>query len=1146
MAAIPRNTPWMPATVANCLAVAAAELRTARRLPRTWLFGVLAMAFGFVAYHGALAQFHVFSGMAAPRFAVPGLGLLVLIVLLTGLVFQAFDSRARDRRNRIVDTLDAMPISNVELIGGRLLAMAAVIWLALFATAVVLQGVGQATVYFNLLLFGEPAGLLPLAILLLLDAPPLLLFWGGLVMLLGALLRYGLPVVAVSLALIGLWVWAVFDAPLYLLPVVSGIAHLGLPGSDILPRLPSPLDLAHRLALIVAAGGFVWLAAACSPRPDTMQRRRRVRGGGTLVALAAAGIGLLCWQAVVEREERMRWARAHEAQQNAPRPDVRRVVGEVVIEPGRKLAIDVDLQVQARTPLPELRFSLNPGMRVDAVLLDDEPAQYRHELGLLTVTPVAPLASGRAATVSVRAAGVPDQRFAYLDSAIRAADEDLRGAPLATFGEQASLFESELVVLPPDVKWLPSAGANYGAEDVSERPPDFFEIDLLVRLPEGWRAAGAGRQAGSDDVQTHRFRPSVRLSAFALVAVPEAAFARRTLTVGDVEYELLIHRRHLANVEFLSRNEEVAKGTADFLAEQLALGEPGLGYPYSVLTLVEVPAQLRRYGGGRMMATVQAQPGVQFLAEHGFPSARVEARQGMMAGVPEEQRPRMTLTQVSYLGAGGVGVRDGAAQNVLPFLASATGEGAVVANYLVESLTARVLFGSHVATLGQWLQPGSPAIPGALGPVARLLNATAMASRWNLFFPAALEDRSEEVALLGIDPLASSQAMDIMVHKSNLLALSIWRLMGRTKVAELLAALRERYAGGTFTMRDFVGVAGEMEPRVAKFLEYSLLNTEAALPGFRASDVVVGRLADNDNGQPRYQIALHVRNEEPAPGVAAITWRTDPQGMRWDWSAFAQVPPEGAVEIGAVSAAPPLEVRLETYLSLNRRISRLNVPKVDPADAEEAIIPLIGSRPSGWRPRDVGIVVDDLDPGFSVVSPPPLALRFGRAAPDEAALGRGGIPELVPSQTPRGWLRQMDPNILSWGKYRRTLVRIPAGDGAGRATFAADLPAGGQWRLDYHLPGASVSEGDSRRSFEWMRFNDSFGSYDIRVTAGGREQAVTFDAATAVPGWNDLGIFDLPAGAVQLSVSDKTTGEVVVADAIRWQRVEAQDDSPEP
>ena len=1086
----------MPATVANCLAVAAAELRTARRLPRTWLFGVLAMAFGFVAYHGALAQFHVFSGMAAPRFAVPGLGLLVLVVLLAGLVFQAFDSRVRDGRDRIVDTLDAMPISNVELIGGRLLAMAAVIWLALFATAVVLQGVGQATVYFNWLLFGEPAGLLPLAILLLLDAPPLLLFWGGLVMLLGALLRYGLPVVAVSLALIGLWVWAVFDAPSYLLPVVSGIAHLGLPGSDILPRLPSPLDLAHRLALIVAAGGFVWLAAACSPRPDTMQRRRRVRGGGTLVALAAAGIGLLCWQAVMEREERMRWARAHEAQQNAPRPDVLRVVGEVVIEPGRKLAIDLDLQVQARTPFPELRFSLNPGMRVDAVLLDDEPAQYRHELGLLTVTPVAPLASGTAATVSVRAAGVPDQRFAYLDSAIRAADEDLRGAPLATFGEQASLFESEMVVLPPDVKWLPSAGANYGAEDVSERPPDFFEIDLLVRLPEGWRAAGAGRQAGSDDVQTHRFRPSVRVSAFALVAVADAAFARRTLTVGDVEYELLIHRRHLANVEFLSRNEEVAKGTADFLAEQLALGEPGLGYPYSVLTLVEVPAQLRRYGGGRMMATVQAQPGVQFLAEHGFPSARVEARQGVMAGVPEEQRPRMTLTQLSYLGAGGVGFRDGAAQNVLPFLASATGEGAVVANYLVESLTARVLFGSHVATLGQWLQPGSPAIPGALGPIHRLLNATAMASRWNLFFPAALEDRSEEVALLGIDPLASSQAMDIMVHKSNLLALSIWRLMGRTKVAELLAALRERYAGGTFTMRDFVGVAGEMEPRVARFLEYSLPNTEAAL--------------------------------------------------RWAWSAFAQVPPEGAVEIGAVSAAPPLEVRLETYLSLNRRISRLNVPKVDPADAEAAIVPLIGSRPSGWRPRDVGIVVDDLDPGFSVVSPPPLALRFGRAAPDEAALGRGGIPEFVPSQTPRGWLRQMDPNILSWGKYRRTLVRIPAGDGAGRATFAADLPAAGQWRLDYHLPGASVSEGDSRRSFEWMRFNDSFGSYDIRVTAVGREQAVTFDAATAVPGWNDLGIFDLPAGAVHVSVSDKTTGEVVVADAIRWQRVEAQDDSPEP
>ena len=1134
----------MSKTIANCVAVFVAEMRTARRLPRTWLFGVLAVLVGFVAYHGQVSQLHLAGVVPAPRFALPGFGLLVLAVLLVGVVFQAFDSRARDERDRIAGTLDAMPVSNVEFIGSRVLAMAAAIWFALLAATVVLQVVGMVAASANLPFFGEPAGLIGLATLVLLDAPPLLVFWGALVVFLGALLRYGLPVLAVGLALVGSWVWVVFNTPLYLLPVVSGIAHLGLPVSDILPRLPSFVDFAQRLALLLAAGGFVCLAAARSPRPDIVGGGRRVAAGVALVALGGAGLALLGWLATVERAERQRWADAHAAQQDAARPDVQRLAGEVVIDPGRELVIDVDLRVRAPdAALAELRFSLNPGMRIDAILIDGQDAPHRHELGLLTILPETPLASGQEATVTVRAAGIPDPRFAYLDSGIRAADQSLNGAPLATLGDQASLFEAQLVVLPPGVIWLPTAGANYGAENVVERVPDFHEVDLRVRLPDGWRAAGAGRlPADPEDAGAHRFRPTVALAAFALVAVPDATFARHAATIGDIEYELLIHRQHLANVAYLNRNEVAAEATQAFFAERLGRTRPGLGYPHAVLSVVEVPAQLRRYGGGRMMETTQAQPGVQFLPEHGFPSARFEARPPLSSGIPEEQVPRILLSQLDFLGVNGVGVTKGATRNALPFLASATGEGAVVANYLVESLTERLLHGNFVAAPAHWLQPSAPNFPEPIRPIFRLFGVTVMSSRGALFFPSALEDRSEEVSLLGIDPLQSSQTVDIMIHKSNLLALSIWQLMGRSKVVELLATLRERYAGAAFTMRDFVRTASELEPGMAAFLEYSLLGKDARLPGFRASEVSVARLSDDERGQPRYQIALHVRNEEPAPGVAAIVWRADTGGL-WSWSPFTHVPGESAVEIGAVSAQPPLEVRLETYLSLNRRISRLTLPNVDPAAAGDAPS-FVGVRPSEWRPPDVGIVVDDLDPGFSVTSPPPPAFRFGSGTPEDAALGRGGIPEFAPGQTDSLWRRQMDANVLSWGKYRRTLVRIPAGEGVGRAVFAAELPAAGRWRLGYHLPGASVSEGDWRRSFSWMRFNDSFGSYDIRLKATGIDQAVAFDGADAVPGWNDLGVFDLPAGPVEVAVSDRTTGEVVVADAVRWQRVEERAGAP--
>ena len=52
--------------------------------------------------------------------------------------------------------------------------------------------------------------------------------------------------------------------------------------------------------------------------------------------------------------------------------------------------------------------------------------------------------------------------------------------------------------------------------------------------------------------------------------------------------------------------------------------------------------------------------------------------------------------------------------------------------------------------------------------------------------------------------------------------------------------------------------------------------------------------------------------------------------------------------------------------------------------------------------------------------------------------------------------------------------------------------------------------------------------------SGGETTVVEFDADEAVKGWNKLGEFDLEAGEVRVQVSDLTTGEIVVADAIRW------------
>ena len=1110
------------------LATAASELRIARRTVRTWVFAVLAIGVGLVVYHSWSFQHSQMGLVAPPRFALPGFGILVLWILVAGIVFMAFDIPGRDARERVAEALDSRPPSNIALLGGRLVAVALAAWLPLAVLAVVLQAGGLVIEHLDAR-FGVPPEPVSLATFMFVDAPAALLFWGALVVLLAAVLRNRLVVALLALGLLAVHVWAVLMTPLYLLPIVSGIANLGLPGSEILPRTVSVADVVHRLSVLVLAAGCLATAAATLPRRDGASRAPGLGAGVALLILGAAGIGGLAWYVEAERAERVAWANAHETALDAPRADVERLSGTIDVNPGGELEIDVVLDL--RTPesaFDELQFSLNPAMAVHAVRLDGTDVTFHHDLGILSVTPPADLAPGVSARLSIRASGIPDPRFGYLDSSVWAMDETLMEMPIVLQGDVASIYEPNFVALTPAVAWLPMPGANFAIDDPSRRPPDFHDVDLLVRIPDGWHAAGPGRVQADDGV---RFRPGVPLAQFPLIAAP---FERLALTMGDIEYELLIHPDHLAGVGYFSEAER-QEPTLQYLERglQLRLGL-ALSYPHAVFSVVEVPGQLRRYGGGRIMDTIQALPGVQMLPEHGFPTRRFAAEPPFQ-GMPDE----MWLQQQLFSAEGGphgVPAAAGRSRNMGPYLTSASGDGAIATNYLFESLTASLGYGRRTVAPAHWLQIGlAPGLSPPVKVLNRLMGTATFSFGWYQFFGMSLEDRSAEFSFTGIDATATTEGVDILIHKGNLIALAVQGLMQRTKTADFLALMRERHGGGTFTVDEFIAAMSETDPAIAPYIGHFM--REDTLPGFQVSDVRAFRVPDDD-GKPRYQVAVHVRNNESAPGVAGLMVReTRPDGFGaiYHQAPFVQMPGNTSREFGVFTSAPPADVRLETYLSQNARVMRLAIPRVDP----ERIVPeepFFGFRPSTWLPPPLGIVVDDLDSGYAYVSPPERGFRLGLVEEDDDA----EMPEYNYAVPAPGWHRQGDPLTLSWGKYRRTLTRIVAGTGEGSATFTAELPSAGAWRLYYHLPGASASAGHHWRAGGWNP-GDDFGTYNLEIVAGDQHIPVAYDARMGVPGWNDIGTFELPTGPVSVTVSDATDGQVIVADAVRWQIVNDPD-----
>ena len=1111
------------------VAVFLAEVRTTRRLARTWVFGILAVVttcigyLYFTALHASMSNVMP-SVVTSPRFLVDSFGGYLLWFLMAAAVFLGFDIGSREQRERIADAFHTRPVSNIGLLAGRLAGVVATLAGPIVVFLVISQGAGALGHAFDWPIRAtfEPVSL---AVFLAVDALPALVLWVAIVFLLAAVLRSRLAVAVAAFSLFALALWSVSRAPHWLVAYVA-FAPDRL-ASDLVAAVPDVATIVQRLAVAAVAAGALVVAALCLPRPDTRSRVGRLVAAALLLAGGAAGIAAVVVQAHADLGTRAHWRTVQESADGMA-PEIQSIAGEVQIDPGRLLTIDVSLTVavagEAESPL---KFRLNPGMATREVLIDDMPVAYEHRDGLLRID--LPADADNKATVTVRAAGIPEPEFAYLDSAIDY--RTIAGAnPLRNLGTEASLFERSYVALMPGVHWLPGTPTTR----------DFATVDLVVQVPENWLVAGPGRRQSLGGGR-YRFAPESPVTQIALLA---ANFERFATTIDGIELELLLSGRHTGPIGYFEESTQALKeALAGLLRGADALGLP---YPYDALRMVEVPARLRGYGGGWQMESTLALPGMLLLRERGFPTAIFDATT-LPTGTPTATAKLDLLRGFFRDDRHGTDPFAGLARNLFLHQTAAGGSAAVAIEYLCQALASRLLDDADGYFSAQ-IFASSPSVRSLLtGSIASFVTGGSGSVSGDVFAPVRppmVWERALGTPLKDLDALEPSQAINILTMKADAVARVLFDGLGRETIARLLAELRERYRGTSFTPRDFERVAEEIGVDLPGLLGDWL--NDAALPGFMASAVRTERLADDDEGKPRYQLRVDVFNGEDVPGLLRLRYRSgdDPAVQV---SEPIRIPGRAAMEAGLVTQAPIHELWVAPYLSLNRHEFPLRVPETD-ANTAAAAAPFAGARPSDWRPGPGrGIVVDDLDPGFAATAPPRR---------DSSASGYGydtdeGLPvyQHVDPVLEAHWSRQEQPT--SWGRYRHTIARVTPGEGDREATFSTVLPEAGRWRVDYFLPNLDVGYSTRTRSRFQLTADieltspgergPRLGNYDMRISSAGSVHPVEFDASAAEPGWTTLGRFDLAAGEVSLVVTNRTDGRTVIADAVRWLRDSVDD-----
>ncbi len=1121
--------------------IARAEGRLTRRLVRYWVFVTISWLIGIAAFlwyglliHRNLSGYGASVAVLNPRYLIGLFGQWYVLLFCLGIVFLAFDIRNRDVRERIVEVLDAKPFSNVELVLGRYVGLMLLAWIPVVANSIFL-GLLSAAVK-------EPILPLSLFVFATFMSIPAMTFAVGLVFLATVLVRNRWLGALVSLVILLALILSGFFIRMHTVALtdLAGGFQLGWP-SDLVFLESGLGGLAQRAGFLTMGFGMMLLAAALYPRLDDGSRMRRLAAGGAIAVLAAVVFGAAFYANYAPVMHGRAWRAAHEERRDDPAPDLISMTGNVQIDPGRELSLDLTLRITAPvdTPLEGALFSLNPGIVVEEVAeATGGELEFTHEDGLLDIRLPSTLQPGQEISLGVLARGQPSRGFAFLDAFASPYDIKASKANIYLLGFEPLTFTGDFVALLPGASWLPAPGSEVGRDDARKRPRDFFTLDLGVDLPEGWLVAGPGRRRDGDPapegMASFRFSPPAPVPAVALVAGP---FESRSVEIAGILFEILVHPTHIDNIDFFADAAgEINDRIAQRLEDAAALG---LTYPYDGFTLVEIPNSLRTYAGGWRMGSTMAPPAMALLKESSLPTARFDVQfsdpesfKDREGGIERAKLER--LEEFFWNDFLGGNIHTAAALNFFPYQTSGAGAEGLPFDFLFETLASRLVvdnpgyFSAHIflATGGEfnaiingvvtrWFVSGGPQ---GLTTMADAMIA-AMTQRLEVW------DAVLDVSLANLDPWEDPRrTIDVLTLKGDAMARSMLDGFGRQKVAELLIALRERFEGRTFDRDDVIEVGNELGMDLEPFLAVWLDETD--LPGFLLEKSEVFRLTDAEDGSPRYQILLGVRNDEAADGMLRVNYVAGETGGQGDDAQRGQsepilVPSNSGVEIGLVTSKPPTSLTVSPYLSLNREPFAVEVENIDQEDLRDEE-PFRGVRNvESPEVTEVAIVVDDLDSGFEVQDDRKKPWwRFGGGGDDATDQGLPSLDALRFGSPPDRWSRRIHPE--AWGKYRHTMAAVRAGEGDCRAVFAAQVPRAGPWELELHMPWTG----------EQIRSLSGTWSFAIEDSSGRRE--VTFNTSAATEGWNSLGNFEIAEGDVRVELSNETDASLVIADAIRW------------
>jgi ABC-type transport system involved in multi-copper enzyme maturation permease subunit len=775
-----------------------------------------------------------------------------------------------------------------------------------------------------------------------------------------------------------------------------------------------------------------------------------------------------------------------------------------------------------RNDLGKYLFSLNPGLIVEKIEGGNSNYQFDQNKHILSVTPANPLKPNSADSVTITYSGMIDDRYCYLDISDEQLNEKFH-IWMYIIDKNYSFVTSDFVLLTPESNWYPIAGLPYGTNFPESRHKDFVDFKLNVNTTENLTAVSQGNVEKLND-GNFIFSPENKLPHLSLVIAP---YQQRSISVDSMEFSLYTLPEHNYFESYFTQESDTLSSVIREAKQEIE-NKIGLEYPFSRLNIVEVPIQFYSYNRMWTVSTSRVQPEMVLLPENGSYLAGTDFRFFQRINERQSERGNETLTDLekearmfkrfvdfTFLGKGsrnrfgGELMQEQPSHNLFPnfytYYVNFHSESLPLFNMALESyFNDKTNVGGRVSS---WFN--SDLTTGE--KISRKLNGNSLKE-------------------LLQDSLKTELMSDIIKTKGAQLIKIIQSNVDSDELHKFFCNMIKNNQYKSSDLSDITkGLENQFGLDLIPYIDDWFSGTK--IPGFLIRDIELFKVLDGD--RIRYQVLYKISNPEEVVGLTDVRFRYgerrrfDDQRNSLETVRVVKLEPGETKEVGIVLDEEPSIIYMNPMIAINIPLAfadRFNV-----ADLKENYKPFNSERilDEDLNTKLVNeIVVDNEDDLFQILSKAQQSflkkLIYGENIIEENNFKRYQFWD--PAEN---W--ELLKSTGFYGEYVHSAYYIRAGQGDKKAQWEAELPESGNYSVYTYVIN---KHSFGRKNF----FEDHIKDIQYIVHHDDGEDEVSMDFVKAELGWNLLGSYYFSQGKAKVEITDKTGGNLVVADAVKWVR----------